>query len=107
MPAFRYSSASVSGRRCGRELLELTRGYENLIVPRGLGPTELAVLALVARARHLLKRAYDLGDAGDATSASILMRGITESVFTLAWLNKDSELGGIVWMLDEIRTRLS
>jgi Family of unknown function (DUF5677) len=64
------------------------------------------VLALVARARHLLKRAYELADSGDATAAAILMRGITESVFTLAWLNEDPELAEIVWMLDEIRNRL-
>src|SRR5258705_11920435 len=59
-----------------------------LVVEAGLGITNLAVLGLVARARHLLRRAYDLADAGDATSAAILMRGITESVFTLAWLKR-------------------
>ena len=41
------------------------------------------------------------------TPRAILMRGITESVFTLAWVNKDPELAGIVWLLDEIRTRLN
>src|SRR5438034_6412392 len=107
MAAHRYSDASVAARRLGVDLLALTRGYEELVVPRGLGSTPLAVLAVVARARHLLRRAYELADAGDATSAAILMRGITESVLTLAWLNKDPELGGIVWMLDEIRTRLN
>jgi Family of unknown function (DUF5677) len=107
MPNFRYSSASADGRRHGLKLLELTRGYENLRVPRELGVTDMAVLALVARARHLLRRAYDVADRGDAMAAAILMRGITESVFTLAWLNVDPELAGIVWMLDEIRTRLN
>lgn len=107
MPAYRYSAASTGGRRCGLDLLELTRGYEQLVVPRGRGATTLAVLALVARARHLLRQAYALADAGDPTSAAILMRGITESVLTLAWLNKDSELAGLVWMLDEIRSRLN
>jgi hypothetical protein len=107
MPNFRYSSASADGRRHGLKLLELTRGYENLRVPRELGVTDTAVLALVARARHLLRRAYDVADRGDAMAAAILMRGITESVFTLAWLNVDPELAGIVWMLDEIRTRLN
>jgi hypothetical protein len=107
VPAYRYSAASTGGRRCGLDLLELTRGYEQLVVRRGLGPTTLAVLALVARARHLLRQAYALADAGDPTSAAILMRGITESVLTLAWLNKDSELAGLVWMLDEIRSRLN
>lgn len=107
MPGFRYSAASAGGRQAGLDLLELTRGYEGLVVEAGLGITNLAVLGLVARARHLLRRAYDLADAGDATSAAILMRGITESVFTLAWLNKDPELAEIVWMLDEIRNRLS
>ncbi|MFL5961673.1 MAG: DUF5677 domain-containing protein [Gaiellaceae bacterium] len=76
-------------------------------MPRGLGPTDTAVLAVVARARRLLKRAIAVADAGDDLSAAILMRGITESVFTLAWVNKDPELAGIVWILDEIRTRLN
>jgi hypothetical protein len=39
--------------------------------------------------------------------SSVCMRSITESVFTLAWVNQDPELAGIVWMLDEIRTRLN
>jgi Family of unknown function (DUF5677) len=107
MPGFGYSTASANGRRLGRELLDVTRGYENLVVPRGLGPTDTATLALVARARHLLQRAYEVADAGDDLAAAILMRSITESVFTLAWVNKDPELAGIVWMLDEIRTRLN
>lgn len=46
------------------------------------------------------------GARGDL-AAAILMRAITESVFTLAWVNKDPELAGIVWMLDEIRARLN
>lgn len=107
MPAFRYSGASIDARRVGFDLLELTRGYEGLVVPRGLGPTPVAALAVVARARHLLRRAYELADADDAMSTAILMRGITESVLTLAWLNKDPHLGGFIWMLDEIRTRLN
>src|SRR4051794_29227236 len=102
-----YSPASAEARRLGLELLDLTSGYEELVVERGLGVTNLAVLASVARGRHLLRRCYDLADAGDAMAAAILMRGITESVFTLAWLNKDPEIGGIVWALDEIRTRLN
>jgi len=107
MPAFNYSSASADGRQCGLDLLELTLGYEELDVPQGIGATRLAALAVVARARHLLRRAYEVADSGDATSAAVLLRGITESVFTLAWLNRDTELAGIVWMLDEIRSRLS
>lgn len=96
MSNFRHSPASRGGRQVGRDLLTLTQGYEELVVPQGLGATTLAVLALVARARHLLKRAYDLADIGDAMGAAILMRSITESIFTLAWLNRDPELGGIV-----------
>lgn len=91
----------------GLDLLELTRGYEHLVVPQGLGVSTLAALALVARGRHLLQRAYATADVGDATGAAILIRGITESVFTLGWLNADPELAEMVWMLDEIRARLS
>jgi hypothetical protein len=107
MPGFRHSPVSADARQVGLDLLELTRGYEQLKVRPGLGVTSLAVLALVARARHLLRRAYGLADLGDAMSAAILLRGITESAFTLAWLNEDPELSEIVWMLDEIRSRLS
>jgi hypothetical protein len=39
-------------------------------------------------------------------SPAILMRGITESVFTISWLNKDPYLATSVWWLDEIRSRL-
>jgi hypothetical protein len=74
MPGFRYSAASASGRQAGLDLLEATRGYEGIVVEPGLGVTNLAVLGLVARARHLLKRAYELAAAGGATSAAILMR---------------------------------
>jgi hypothetical protein len=107
VPGFRYSATSARGRKVGLELLDLTRGYEGLVVEAGGGITGLAVLSLVARARHLLKRAYGLADVGDATTAAILTRSITESIFTLAWLNEDPELAEIVWMLDEIRSRLS
>jgi hypothetical protein len=106
MPAYRYSAASADARRRPRAPRD-SRGYENLVVPRGLGPTDTAVLAVVTRARHLLQRAIAFADAGDDLSAAILIRGITESVFTLAWVSRDPELAGIVWMLDEIRTRLS
>jgi len=57
--SFDHSAAAAQGRSLGFELLKLTRGYENLVVPPGLGPTDLATLALVARARHLLLRAYE------------------------------------------------
>jgi hypothetical protein len=96
VPGFRYSAASADGRRLGLELLKVTRGYQNLVVPRGLGPTDTATLALVARARRLLQRAYEVADAGDNFDAAILMRSITESLLTLAWVNKDPELAGIV-----------
>jgi hypothetical protein len=107
VPGFRHSAASRDARQIGLDLLDLTRGYEDLIVPPGLGVTNLAVLASIARARHLLRRAYDVADIGDATSAAILVRAVTESVFTVGWLNSDPELGEMVWMLDEIRSRLS
>lgn len=48
---FRYSPISRMAREASEPLLELTRGYENLVVPRGLGVAPLAVLGIVARAR--------------------------------------------------------
>lgn len=57
MPGHRYSAASTDARRLGHELVDVTRGYEGLVVPHGLGPTDTAVLGVVARARHLLQRA--------------------------------------------------
>jgi hypothetical protein len=39
--------------------------------------------------------------------AAIIVRALNESLLTLAWLDPDPELAELVWMLDEIRTRLS
>jgi hypothetical protein len=86
------------------DLLELTSGYEGLVVGRCVGVANLAVLAWWP-ALAICSIAYELADAGDTTSAAILMCGITKSVFTLAWLNEHPELAEIVWMRDEIRNR--
>lgn len=104
---FRYSEHRRPARECGKRLLELTRTFDGLVVEHGLGVFALAVLALLARSRHLLRAAYAAADRGDALGAAILTRALTESVLLLAWLNKDPELGEAVWMLDDIRTTLS
>lgn len=104
---FRYSEHSRAARECGQRLLEMTRAYDDLVVERGLGVFTFAVLALVARSRHLLRGAYTAADRGDPLAAAILSRGLTESVLLLGWLNKDPEVGEAVWMLDDIRTTLS
>jgi hypothetical protein len=88
-------------------LLELTRGYENLVVPQELPRIQLAVLGIVARARNLLRVAHRLADTGDAAAAALPIRAITESVLTLGWFNLDPELAEAVWVLDELRSRLS
>lgn len=104
---FRYSTISRDARAAAVRLLELTRGYENLVVPPGLGVANLAVLTLVARARNLLRVTHYLADTGDAAAAALPVRAITESVLTLGWFDRDPELAETVWMLDELRTRLS
>jgi hypothetical protein len=104
---FRYSAISRDARAVGVRLLELTRPYENLVVPAGLGVTKLAVLTLVARARNLLRVTHYLADTGDGSAAALSVRAITESVLTLGWFNRDPELAEAVWMLDELRSRLS
>jgi hypothetical protein len=103
---FRYSEISRDARAAGDRLLFLTRGYEDLVVPRGIGVTRLAVLGMVARARNLLRSTYSVADTGDALAAAVLVRTLTESVLTLGWLDHDPELGELIWTLDEIRTRL-
>jgi len=40
-------------------------------------------------------------------AAALPVRAITESVLTLGWFDKDRELAEVIWMLDELRTRLS
>jgi hypothetical protein len=104
---YRYTASSKHARECGLRLLRLTRGYENLLVPAGIGIHQLGVLALVARARHLLKIGYEVADLGASMEAAIIVRALNESLLTLAWLDADPELGELVWMLDEIRSRLS
>lgn len=105
--SFRYSSISRESRECGQRLLDSTRSYEDALVPSGLGAGRLGVLALLARGRHLLRTAYQTADGGSAMEAAIILRALNESVLTLGWFNKDPELAEFVWMLDEIRTRLS
>ncbi len=39
--------------------------------------------------------------------AAIIIRALNESLLTLAWLDADPDLGELVWMLDEIRTRFT
>lgn len=104
---FRYTAISRDARAVGERLLDLTRGYENLVVEPGRGVTTLAVLGMVARARNLLRIAHRLADTGDAAAAALPIRAITESVLTLGWFDRDPGLAEAVWMLDEIRTRLS
>jgi Family of unknown function (DUF5677) len=104
---FRYSKYSRDARRIGNRLLYLTRAYEGVVLEPDQGVFMLAVAALVARARHLLRSIYVAADRGDALAAAILTRALTESVLLLAWLNKDPEVGELVWMLDDIRTGLS
>jgi coenzyme F420-reducing hydrogenase alpha subunit len=67
----------------------------------------LAVLGLIARARHLLKKVHTTADVGDVLGSALASRAINESVMTLGWFSKDPELAELVWMLDEIRSRLS
>lgn len=103
---FRYSPISREARAAGVRFLDLTSGYECLVVPRGVGVTTLAVLGMVARARNLLRVTHNVADTGDAATTAILVRTLTESVLTLGWFDRDPELAELVWMLDEIRTRL-
>ena len=103
----RYTPHSRESRAVGVRLLNLTSGYDDLLVPRGLGVAALGALGLVARGRSLLRIVHLIADTGDAASASLAVRALTESVLTLAWLNKDPELAEAVWMLDSIRTSLS
>lgn len=89
------------------ELLELTRGYENLAIQPGIGVTKMGVIALVARSRYLFQRICDSADSGDSLVTAILIRTLVETVVTIAWINKDPELASSVWLVDDIRTRLS
>ena len=102
-----YSAQSRRAKECGVELLALTQGIEDLPVPAGLGVRPLAVLGLIARARHLLKTVHTTADVGDVLGSALASRAINESVLTLGWLSTDPEMAELVWMLDEIRSRLS
>lgn len=106
-PAFCYTPISADACAVGERLLELSHGYENLVVEPGRGVRTLAVLGIVARARNLLRVANLLAGTGDAAMAALPIRAITESVLTLGWFDRDTELAEAVWMLDEIRSRLS
>jgi hypothetical protein len=57
--------------------------------------------------RGICSRRFTTADVGDVLGSALASRAINESVLTLGWLSKDPELAELVWVLDEIRSRLS
>jgi hypothetical protein len=104
---FRYTDASRGAREYGYRLLDLTSDYEEATLAADTPMPFVGVVGLVARSRHLLKVSLREADLGDAVASAIALRGLTETLFTIAWLNIDLELAYRVWVLDEIRSRLS
>ena len=104
---FRYTAASREAREYGYRLLGLTTDYEEAVLRADTPMPFVGIVGLVARSRHLLKVALREADVGDAVASAIALRGLTETLFTIAWLDIDLEIAYRVWVLDEIRSRLS
>ncbi len=104
---FRYSDDSREGRELAVALIEATRGFDGFTLRRDAPTLEIAAAAIVVRARHVLSAALRAADLGDAYMAASMLRSLTESLFTLRWLQLDPELTVPVWRMDELSTRLT
>jgi len=92
-------------RACGVSLLGISAILDGgADVDKGVDPTGLALLALGARGRRLLRSAYRLLDVGERSEAAILFRVLQEYLITSRWLLLDDEHMN-VWALDDQRRR--
>jgi hypothetical protein len=94
-------------RECAVELLELSRVYENVIVPPGCPVEWPIVVAIVARQRSHLKAVIQLADAGLALEAEAVDRMMFEFSVRLKWLLLDVELNRPLWLRDDIQRRFT
>jgi Family of unknown function (DUF5677) len=91
-------------RTLGLELLEVSKGYEGLVV-RG-GVETAAIGGLVGRQRRLLQAIYDLLDNGHLLEAQILFRSQAEFLIVQKWLQLDPDLHFPLWFIEDVRARL-
>jgi hypothetical protein len=107
IPAYPFTPTSSEARAVGEDLLRLSQPYEDPLLPHGYGAERVAVVAAVVRARRLMQSATALADGGDGLEGALLTRAMLETAFTLGWLRKDSQLGFLIWMLDDQRSTLN
>jgi hypothetical protein len=88
---------TAAAREIGLRVLRMTDGYEGFTSD---DRARLSVAGLVGRARRLVRAAFLLADSGYGLEAAVLLRSLTEYVFTLAWLEKDIELNLRRWLYD-------
>jgi hypothetical protein len=106
MAAYAYTPTSEAAKAVGLELLRVSEIYNDPVLPHGYGPTPVAVVTAVVRARRLFEAGYALADAGNGLEAAVLFRAVFETALVLGWLKVDPELGFLIWMLDDQRSAL-
>src|SRR5262245_43562682 len=91
------SEDEASARQCGHLLLEASKVYEGLLVPRYSGllrrrstpPHAGPTAAFVARQRRFLTAAYLLADSGHDLESETLLRAIFEFLVCQEWVALD------------------
>lgn len=93
-------------RACGLRLLEASRAYEDVTFEAEAGALAM-VVALVGRARRMLRAAYRLADAGEELEAASIRRPMVEYMLRVRWLVEgDVDANVMIWRWEDARVRL-
>ncbi len=107
MPNLGAAERRAGARECALRLLELSRIYENVTVPRSSPDERAIVVALVARQRSHLNAIIQLADAGLALEAEIIDRTMFEFFVRQKWILLDAVLHRLLWLRDDIQRRFT
>ena len=107
------SEDEAQARSLGLALLDASRIYEDLVIPRSAGlmrrrcfpPHRSAIIGLVGRQRRFLGAAYTLADAGQVLEAVGPLRSMFEFLVCQRWLAHDPDRNWQVWMSDDHTAR--
>lgn len=111
MPDFNDKEAEA--RSLGLALLDASRTYEDLLIPRWEGrlrrrraaPFRSATIGLVGRQRRFLRAAYMLADTGQVLEAIGPLRSMFEFLVCQRWLALDPDRNWKLWMQEDHAAR--
>ena len=103
----------ATARSIGLALLDASRAYEDLPIPRWEGrfrrqrfpPHRRAIIGLVGRQRRFLRAAYLLANAGQILEAVGPLRSMLEFLICQRWLAHDPERNWKLWMAEDHKRR--